>query len=228
MGAEEMIGTRFESRVKVVPSGDARIATVDDIKSEPMLFSASIEYALRNGGPLTKQTLEAITEQPVFLEELTGHSALGYHPVIDTKSVMLMPGWFPCIPGWHCDAVPRADSNSQPDVSQINEPIYHYTRWIGTDAGLAPTEFYADSLVIPVDKDNVWGSVDAEVNKIDEPHIVSFTSGTINKFMRSALHRGTPADNRGWRYFFRMSYMPTPCRNEIRNQVQVYPAKSGW
>ena len=50
--------------------------------------------------------------EPIFVPD-------GYHIVIDTKVVMLMPGMYPCIGGWHADAIER--KNGQPDLSTLND-----------------------------------------------------------------------------------------------------------
>ncbi len=62
-----------------------------DLKSEPMLFRATREFARFVGGPLTK----------AFLNALDWEDCL-----IDSRVHMLMPGMYPCIPGWHHDDVP--------------------------------------------------------------------------------------------------------------------------
>lgn len=74
------------------------------VKNEPMLFSCDLDATRELGGPITRAWLDAI---------LTDASIGPY--IIDTRVHMLMPGFWPCIPGWHHDDVPREREDGQPD-----------------------------------------------------------------------------------------------------------------
>lgn len=198
------------------------------IREEPMLFGASIDFAYKEGGMLTRQVLNHIRNQPGFSDECFIHASKGYHPVIDTKSVMLMPGFYPCIPGWHCDGVIRKDGESQPDLSTLNEDIYHYTCVLSSNPDQSETEFLNENVSIDIDENAVWQSVDKDLEK-RSLNVLRFKSGDIVRFRRSNLHKCPPANQRQWRYFFRISFYHMPAMNQIRNQVQVYIDKNqGW
>lgn len=201
-------------------------ATVDvnTIKQEPMLYGATWQFARANGGILTQGILGTIRHKVADLIE--DQAAKGYHPVIDTKVCMLMPGWYPSIPGWHCDGVKRDTPQSQPDLSTVNEGVFHFVSSISS-ADICPTEILVGNIEVDVDKTAVWKSVDASLGNPEGA--LSLRSGQIAMFNRATLHRCTPATQRGWRFFFRLSFYHMPAMNEIRNQVQVYTdVNQGW
>ncbi len=101
----------FNSRFEVGPEfGDFDQAAV---KNEPMLFNCDFRTAYEIGGPITRAFLDAI-------------ECDGYGGIIDTRVHMLMPVWFPCIPGWHHDDVPRSRPDGQPNY----ESPEHHTRHV--------------------------------------------------------------------------------------------------
>lgn len=46
------------------------------------------------------------------------------HFTWDVKVHMLMPNQYPCIPNWHCDAVPRVNGIQQFDQARPELPLY--------------------------------------------------------------------------------------------------------
>lgn len=84
--------------------------TDNEVKNEPMLFSCDRDASIALGGPITKAFLDSL--YPEFLN----------HPdfILDTRVHMLMPGWFPCIPGYHHDDVPRNNTNGQPNYDNVD------------------------------------------------------------------------------------------------------------
>lgn len=202
------------------------VSTVKDIEMEPMLYGASWNYARDHGGMLTQRIMNEIENR--VMELIESHAVKGYHPVIDTKSVMLMPGQFPCIPGWHCDGVIRKDANSQPNLATLNDDIQHFVCTLSTKIDLAPMLYLTNSIEVEFDKNAVWDSVNSYIGNNTSSQ-KSLNSGQILQFNRSTLHRGTAAKARGWRYFFRLSFYHMPAMNRIRNQVQVYLTdERGW
>lgn len=201
-----------------------------EIIDEPMLFQANEQFAWKNGGPLTKICLLAVGN---YVEKIRGKMSMIYKsPIIDTKVVMLMPEQYPCIPGWHCDNVPRNYSLGQPDLSQLNEPEYHITMHIDSCDDLCNTLFINKPSVIHYDEKRVWGSIDEYISKnFDESEMtVSAKSGQIAIFNRATLHRCEAARDKGWRFFFRLSFTkgdPKLFLNMKRNQVQVYTTSGG-
>jgi len=207
------------------PFGSAHPAlrTEDEIRQEPMIYGGSWDWCRDNAGPLTQQVMDLIEDD--VKEEILPHARRGYHPVIDTKSVLLMPGQYPCIPGWHCDGVIRTRRGGQPNLCTLDDEVLHYICSMGDSIEHQGTELAMDRQVLDVDPDNVWGSVDAQV----AGRSTKLLSGEVAKFRRSQLHRGLPATARGWRYFFRMSFYHMPAVNEIRQQVQIYTdVAQGW
>ena len=205
------------------------VVSPDIIKEEPMLFSASLDFASKNGGQLTKHMLRVI--EGSLSRDIIAHANMGYHPIIDTKVVMLKEGWYPSIPGWHCDGIPRCASSGQPDMSKLHEPVFHYIGSISSVSDLCPTEILNKEVDLDIDDSKVWKSADSGVRGLSdiEDNILSLRSGHVVRFDRQTLHNCTPAHSKGWRFFFRLSFMGTPARNEIRNQVQVYTdVNNGW
>ena len=84
-----------------------RHAPVEQIEAEPMLYSASWNFARKYGGPLTNQVMGRSARAVKFMLD----TQIDTYPylVIDTRVHMLMPGFYPAIPGWHCDATPRTE-----------------------------------------------------------------------------------------------------------------------
>ena len=224
----------FNQEMMDIGGTGAFSVNVDLIRNEPMFYSAAWDFVMSKGGKLTLDVMAIITGSPQWQKDIAHHAAIGYHPVIDTKVVQLMPGWYPCIPGWHCDGVVRPASGDQPDMSRIGEPVYHYAVSYASDDRLCPTLFVDNRVSLEVDEGNVWASVnrevDAELSKDDPLDVREVKSGQMLRFNRATIHRCTAADRDGWRFFFRLSFFHMPVANEIRKQVQVYleDKGAGW
>lgn len=209
------------------------------IQQEPMLFGAEAKFADKQGGPLTDLALLALENIGVDRTDL----------LVDTRSHMLKPGWFPAIPGWHCDEMPRGD-DGQPDIDLLPENDLrprHYL--IVLDAGTeAMTHFLSgkcrnymalDDGLIEHDKalqrgeeSTVWGQCDSIIRKVAHPEdIEPALSGHLYEFDQFDFHTATSAKLDGWRWFFRATTKSKrPVANEIRRQVQVYLGNEngGW
>ena len=197
-------------------------ASVEQIEKEVMLRSASPEFAREHGGVLTNRVLDVIESRYRF--------EYHKHYVIDTKSVMLMPGMYPAIPGWHCDGVIRNHQFAQPDLTKLNPSFKYCTVLVSSHhEGVSNTEFMQDTLVIPCDEERVWSSVNEYIESLQNKNTFSIQDGDILEFSQATLHRTQPAFNQGWRFFFRLSEYHMPPVNKIRHQVQVYASPaSGW
>ncbi|AUR95550.1 hypothetical protein NVP1208B_62 [Vibrio phage 1.208.B._10N.222.52.A7] len=230
----------FKPNVKRVAfSGSSILSSLcPKIQDEPMLYGATLKHILDNSDryPVTFELLMKIWDTD-FESLIVQQAMLGYHPVIDTKVVLLMPDMYPCISGWHCDGVIRNERGGQPQLSTLNEDIKHFVCTISDDpqGNHTGTEFITNELTLDIDMEsggNVWGKVDTAVNKaLDEGNIKPLVShnGEIYQFNRPTLHRGLPATTRQWRYFFRLSFYHMPAMNEERKQVQVYiDVNKGW
>jgi hypothetical protein len=217
---------KFNSTVKTIGEFKSDWSQ-DDIKNEPMLFNCSLEFADKHGGPITRQFLYQLYDR-AWCE----HSSNGW--VIDSRVHMLMPGWYPCIPGMHHDDVPRSTATGQPNY--VN-PEYHAVHVMGLVNGdICPTQFALGEieLDLPSDGEIIYKTWHPQVmDAIDNGTLKSYDapSGVILEFDAHAFHQGTRAVKGGWRWFIRVSRetdrAPT---NEIRRQVQVYLENpmEGW
>lgn len=190
------------------------------VRAEPMLFSADVRYASAHGGDLTNAFIKACGMDPIANDW-----------IIDSKVCMLMPGMYPCIPGWHHDDIPRDRADGQPDYDNMSYRAEHVMAIIDKGTG-SLTEFVSDAVEVkhvPVGK-VVYREWDKAINRL-KPATWSVKSGQIVYFTGDDFHRGVPAVGHGWRWFIRASRnTKRPVMNEIRRQVQVYmPAvTSGW
>jgi len=215
---------RFDSRFTELAPFAADVSN-DAIKNEPMFFNADRRFAWESGGPITRSFIESL---PLALQD---------HPfVFDSRVHMLMPGWYPAIPGYHHDDVPRAEipvgqhfvTAGQPDY---DNPRYRSEHVFGlVNAQVAPTQFAIGECVMPevADGDLIYRAWHAEVVRLLEAgsmQCVEAPDRTLIHFDCDAFHQGVKAVSNGWRWFGRASFNTdrvTKVTNEIRHQVQVY------
>lgn len=199
--------------------------TKEQISNEPMFYRASREFAIEHGGPITKQFLENI---PPDWKDI---------PVtIDTRVHMLMPGWFPCIPGMHHDDIPRTREDKQPNYETLDYSADHILGLVNGE--VAPTEFAVGQidLDIPPIGELVYRDWHPKVMKaIENGSLKSVKAESYRyiQFDNFSFHQGTKAVASGWRWFIRVSRnteRANDCKNEIRKQVQVYMENpmEGW
>jgi len=197
--------------------------SVEDIKNEPMLFNCSLYGASKLGGPLTKEFINLLPS------DWKDDSVL----VIDSRVHMLMEGWFPCIPGFHHDDVPREREDGQPNYINPSYRAEHVLMLIGD---CCPTEFAigkSDFPEVPIgDKYyKVWHPMVVDKIKSGELLSVSAPSNRLVYFNDHVWHQGVRAKKSGWRWFIRATRntnrKPT---DELRRQVQVYleSPMEGW
>lgn len=221
----------FDSRIRVVGHLSGQW-NQEDIKTEPMLFNCDWRAAMHLGGPLTGAFLAALPQQwrDVPL-------------VIDSRVHMLMTGWFPCIPGWHHDDVPRTRSDGQPNYGPGQDRSEHIMALI--NGSICPTEFAlgrADFAEPPLGSTvyEEWHhDVRAQMG-LGNLETVQVPTSTLVQFNDRTWHQGTAATSSGWRFFIRASrYFDAdgkpiarrnPRTNEVRQQVQVYLSNpfKGW
>lgn len=203
----------------LVNEGEMPKFSTSIIKEEPMMFSADKDFAFKNGGEITKY----------FIQEFLNDDLPW---IIDSRVHMLMPGWYPCIPGWHHDDVPRYTTpGGQPDYDNLRYKASHKLCVIG-DASL--TQFYKKPIELEKPKPGevyykIWND---EINKVLTPEdIYTVDSGEVVSFDWQTFHRGMPSTKSDWRYFVRASVDTfRQFHNQVRKQVQAYmPAiEGGW
>lgn len=201
------------------------------VKNEPMFFNCDLAFAHANGGPITRAFIEALpadwSQGPV---------------VLDSRVHMLMKGWYPCIPGFHHDDVPRRkDARGQPNYEN---PEYRAEHLMGlVNAHIAPTLFAlspqggeSPRFELPGEDRVVYEAWHWEVEKhLAEGRLVPMEapSGQLIQFDWQSWHTGQRAVGNGWRWFVRLSRNTARTdniTNEFRRQVQVYleAPMQGW
>lgn len=200
--------------------------TPEMIKNEPMFFSASLEYIEVRGGALTQFVLSKLRDILYDSELRPLHEF-----IIDSRSHMLMPGFYPCIPGWHHDDVPRTRKDGQPNYENPEYKSNHLMVVIGKTA---MPQFLRTTTVLPdiPEGRTIYQAWDRMINAAhSEDDFYTIGSGDIYEFDYQTFHRGMPAKLHGWRYFIRFSWnTERQITNEIRNQVQCYLSDPslGW
>ncbi len=207
--------------------------SVDLIKNEPMLFNCDYDHAIDLGGRLTNNVLAIL---PVDWKTVP--------LVIDSRVHMLMPGWFPCIPGWHHDDVPRTRADGQPNYLDPKRDRSEHLMCL-VNADICPTAFATGKVDIelPAEGGVIYAQWHGEVERLIKEGKLTKSlapNGSLIKFNDDTFHTGTPANAGGWRFFIRISryydYLGNPIArrnnrtNEIRRQVQVYleNPNAGW
>lgn len=205
----------FEPQIKTIGVLDS-FYDEETIKNETMLFQADIEFCEKNS-VIAREIVKQIPSK-FDLDKY----------VIDTRVSMLMPGYYPSIPGWHCDNFPRRNDNGQPDL-ESGDDAHHIMCLIGTSEGVSNTEFVVDKVDYELDENDVWSSLHKQI-EINKPKTSFVRNNEIIEFNQNAIHRSSPAKVRGWRLFFRLSKCGLKPKNEIRRQTQVYllSDNGGW
>lgn len=196
----------------------------DEVRDEPMIFGADFDTAVRLGGTITQAFMAAV-------DELWP----GVPVIVDSRTHMLMPGWYPCIGGWHLDEAPRG-ADGQPDIASPDYTAEHLLAIVDAGTG-SLTEFVTTSFGIEyqdISSDAVYASADQIISRgVLGGHLKTQTvpSGRLIGFGPQGWHRGQPATGHGWRFFIRATRnSKRPIKNERRQQVQVYlpSMDAGW
>lgn len=206
------------------------LRTDKELKKEPMFFGASLWYAYFRGGPITRE----------FLSKVPGE--YWRDGIFDSRLHMLMPGWYPCIPGWHHDDVMRTGRRQgQPDYIAQFARAKHMMSVISYPRNIAMPEMLTGNVEVsnPERLSKVYSTWDSEINKMNpgittNPNVTTLESGQIVEFDSHTFHRGMKAKANCWRWFGRVTI--NPCNmlrvyaNEMRKQVNVYMDKTneGW
>ena len=200
-------------------------ATQEEVQREPMLYRADLNFAENRGGSLVKRVLPWLDKQWPWLWN---------HVSIDVKTVMLQPGWYPCIPGWHLDDFWRPEG--QPAISALGKhPSYHFMAVFGNNS---LTEFLLRPKAMPLFEGlnngrAVYGRYNAWIERAENKLVKRIAAGHLYEFSCLDFHRGMPATEAGWRCFVRATFSDhREPKNLIRSQVQVYVPETlleaGW
>ena len=216
----------FTPRWRVV-GDELPVVNESVIKDEPMLFSCDWDFAHSHGGTLTRLFLDSVPPEWAELRDAM---------VIDSRVHMLMKGWYPAIPGWHLDDVPRTRDDGQPD--HVRPSYYARNLMALWNADVAPTEFILGRefhlIDVPPGQGVVYGKWHDDIETLihaGELRTMAVPDRRYVDFGWGDFHQATPAVRFGWRFFIRANVNTTrKKRNEIRRQVQVYMTKPfrGW
>ncbi len=215
---------QFNSQIQELGSFAQKIGN-EHIKNEPMFFNADLDFAYKNGGEITKS----------FIDNLPNDWKIS-QVVFDSRVHMLMPGWYPAIPGYHHDDVPRPEipvgqhfvTAGQPDY---DNPRYKSEHILGlVNADICPTEFAIGSCLMPAipEGELIYRKWHEEVMSLlayDVLALVKARDRTLIYMDCNTFHQGNKAVSNGWRWFGRVSRNTDRVKNitnEIRSQVQVY------
>lgn len=194
--------------------------TTEQIKNEPMFFSCNRSYVAEFGGPLTHAFLNAL-------------AADWGDCIIDSRVHMLMPGWYPAIPGYHHDDVPRDIVTGQPNYDTPEYYADHAMALVNGD--VCPTDFALGTATFEkVNSRKTYDGWNEAVNNYINTGTLTKVAAPSNQMLYfdwQTWHSGTKAAKNGWRWFMRASRnTKRPVLNEVRRQVQVYLEKpmEGW
>jgi hypothetical protein len=207
------------------------------VKHEPMLFQADVNFAATHGGPIT----HAFLKEALFYLSHIGVRPQDVNLFLDSRVHMLMPGWYPCIPGWHHDDVERSREDGQPNYRTASYRPEFLMGIVGSaDCG---TEFATGKFMLtepeqcPVIYKQWHGEVELSVEKGGivggtPCGRVSVEPNLLYRFNDRSFHQGVPSKNTGWRWFGRITIGNPTVKpaNEIRRNANVYMENpmEGW
>lgn len=211
----------FDSKIKLM---NQFRCDENEIKNEPMFFNCDFDFAYRNSGPITKAFLDALPED--WKEDV----------VFDSRVHMLMPGWYPAIPGYHHDDVPRPEipvgkhfiTAGQPDYDNPRYKAEHILALV--NAHVSPTKFIIGKCEMPAipEGELIYRTWHKEIMSLIEQNkveVVEAPNKQLVYFDCDCFHTGDKATTNGWRWFGRISRNTDRTKtvtNEIRRQAQVY------
>ncbi len=215
----------FNSEIREVGKFAENISN-DMIKNEPMFFNCDLNFALEHGGAITRAFIEALPSEEWF----------DIPAVFDSRVHMLMPGWYPAIPGWHHDDVPRPEIPTGQHFITAGQPDYDNPRYksehiLGlVNADVCPTEFALGNCTMPAipEGELIYRTWHKEVEDLLAHDMLTHFKAkdrTLYYFDWQTFHSGDKAHTNGWRWFGRVSKnteRASKVTNEIRVNAQVY------
>lgn len=195
-----------------------------EIKNETMFFNSDLHFAYENGGKITKSFIDSLPED--WRENV----------VFDSRVHMLMSGWYPAIPGFHHDDVPRPDIPVGQHFITAGQPDYENPRYksehiLGlVNAEICPTVFAIGNIQLPKPEEGEliyrkWHPSILEALDHNIMNKVYAKDRTLIQFDCNTFHTGDKALSHGWRWFGRVSKNTdrvSKITNEIRVNAQVY------
>lgn len=199
-----------------MPVGEM-VCDSSDVKNEPMFFNCSPEFAIENGGPITRAFFDALPD--FVLKEKKC--------VFDSRVHMLMPGWYPAIPGYHHDDIERGP-DGQPDYDNMTYESHHIMALVNAD--VCPTKFalgVCEMPTVPTGEVIYKHWHDEIVRLLNNKELCWDVAEDkqLTHFSCYTFHTAEKAVKNGWRWFGRLSWDTSRVEritNEIRKQVQVY------
>jgi hypothetical protein len=149
---------------------------------------------------------------------------------------MLMSGWYPAIPGFHHDDVPRPEIPVGQHFITAGQPDYENPRYKSehimglVNADICPTVFALGECDMPSIEEGgliyrEWHKQVERLLAVGELAPFAAPDRTLIQFDWQTFHSGVKAVSNGWRWFGRVSRNTDRTKkitNEIRQQVQVY------
>ncbi len=198
---------RFEPSYKVIDHIEV-LPLARNFKEEKMLYQASVKFAWNNGGPILREFLDKLADTWRYTDNI----------IIDQRIHKLQEGYYPAIPGYHLDWIPRINKGQDIDLTTI--PDYEHVVLIIGETSL--TEFVAEPVEFPETYSSFepYNELLTIMPDLKTEHVVS---GDMVHFTSRDWHRPVPALGSEMRLLIRASRVDhIKPANEIRNQAQVY------
>lgn len=220
---------RCDRPVFSVAAGVFPKISADLLAKEPCLLANSPTAVRAQGGNLGKLALAHVEE--CYAADIGRATKEGLSSCVDVRVQRLVPGMYPSVPGWHCDAVPRGSYHGQPNFEATHPRAFHVCVVLSTEPlGVSNTQFVDESMVFHIwDEEgrSRYQQLHAEVEKHNPP-VIQCKDGQFVRYTQRTVHRAMPSVRRGWRMYFRYSmYEKPPMENIIGNQQQVYLLNEG-
>jgi hypothetical protein len=224
----------FKSNYKIIKRLPLMSASIAELEKEVSMYSASVDFLRKNGGPIANMILSSIPKS--FFDEA---KSLGLHPNISIRVHRLNPGDYPAYPGWHCDGHHREGYDSQPNASNVTNGKHIICTISSCENGVSNPEFIDSDVELSINKsssENIWGQVHKQVSDLinnDKIRTSVLKDGQLTQFDNWTIHRATSTKSRGWRLFFRISMWNKEGLGDggmISKQEQIYKVleSSGW
>jgi hypothetical protein len=197
--------------------------TQEEVKNEPMLFSCDLKAAYNLGGKITRAFLKNLPQEFYYDERL----------IIDSRVAMLQKGWYPSIPGFHVDDVPREREDKQPNHINPSYRARHCMLLVG-DCSLTRFALGEGQLEEPDLGTVIYGDWHPKVvDMVNKGELKEYTAPEkqLIMFDWQTFHEATAATKNGFRIFLRATIDSNrPHVNERRINCNVYLPNpmEGW